>query len=372
LSFGDPVAYPGVLVCEKAREALDKAVVDGVESGDDATVGQLEVRQAVARKYTELSSPVTENDVFITSGCASALNLAMASLVSEGENVLLPTPGCPTYRTICSRYNLVPRFYVLDPKSGWEVNLRYLEKQIDTDTRAIVVSNPHNPSGSVLFRDHMMELLKICAKYKIPLIADESYGHLNWSDEEITNFRSLNSLDTPVPIITVGGILEQYLVPGWRLGWIIVSDPGGVMNECKQGITNMSQVTLGPNSVCQSAMPKLLDETPESFFREMRSTLKEHSEFMFDGLTKINTLKPIQPKGGMYMLVEVELTKLREISCTREFCRRLLLEERVFCLPGDLFQAPGFIRIILCPTLDILKEALVRIEAFVASFYLQE
>merc|ERR1712079_271768 len=216
------------------------------------------------------------------------------------------------YRTIGSRYNLNPRFYVLNPKSGWDVNLRYLEKQIDTDTRALVVNNPHNPLGSVLFRGNMMKLLKVCAKYKVPLIADESYGNLNWSEEEeqTTTFRSPNSVDTPVPVITVGGILERYLVPGWRIGWIIVSDPGGVMNEFKQGITNMSQVTLGPNSVCQSALPPLLDETPESFFREIKSTLKEHAEFMFDGLSEISTLKPIQPKGGMYMLVEVELTKL--------------------------------------------------------------
>jgi len=371
LSIGDPTTYPAMLVCKQAREALEKAVAHMVENGDIATVGQLAVRQAVAWKYSG-PSPVTENDVFITSGCASALSLAIASLVSEGQNVLLPTPGCPTYRTICSRYNLVPRFYVLNPKCGWDVNLRYLEKQIDNDTRAMVVNNPHNPSGSVLSRGNMMELLKVCAKYKIPLIADESYGNLNMSEEEITTFRSLHNLDTPVPIITVGGILEQYLVPGWRLGWIIVSDCGFVMDECKQGIRNMSQVTLGPNSVCQSAVPPLLDETPDSFFKEIKSTLKEHAAFMFDGLTKISTLNPIQPKGGIYMLVEVELTKLRGISSTWEFCRRLLLKERVFCLPGDLFQAPGYIRIILCPRLDILKEALARIKGFVVSLHLEE
>lgn len=372
LGVGDPTIYPALPVCEKAHEALKKVVAEGDKNGCPPTVGYLEVRRAVARKYTELVCQVTENDVFITSGCSDALSLTITSLVSKGENILLPTPGCSTYRSICSLHNITPRFYLLNPKSGWDINLRFLEKQIDSNTKAIVINNPSNPCGSILSRNHMMKLIKLCVKYKVPIIADERYCNLSWSESEFTTFRSLISQETPVPVITISGVSMSYLVPGWRIGWIVVSDPLRVMDECKQGIRNMSQVLLGPNSVCQSALPQLLDEIPESFFREINSILKKHAEFMFDGLMKIRTLTPTKSHGGMYMMVEVELTKLRGIDSTEEFCRRLLLAERVFCLHGELFQAPGFFRVVLCPTLDVLKEALERIESFIMSLYIED
>jgi len=324
LSIGDPTKYPALPVCKTARNAVMKVLEDGNKNGYPPSTGLEEARKAVARKYTMPNCPVTEHDVYLASGCSDALNIAIASIVNPGDNILLPVPGFSLYRTICGRYNLTPRFYRLNPESGWEIDLPYLEKQINSETKAILINNPSNPCGSVFSRAHTKELIKICHKHKVPIIADEIYDGMTWADEEFTPLRSLISAETPVPVISCGGISKQYLVPGWRVGWVVVSDPGNAMVNCKQGITNLTQVILGPNSLIQGALPTILADTPESFYAEVSDTLKRHAEYLYEGLSQIETLSPIKPGGAMYMMVKVELDRLRGIDSTTEFCKKLL------------------------------------------------
>jgi len=345
-----------------------KVLEDGNKNGYPPSTGLAEARKAVAKRYTMPHCPVNEQDVYLTSGCSDALNIAIASLVNPGDNILLPVPGFSLYRTICGRYNLTPRFYRLDPESGWEIDLPYLEKQINSDTKAILINNPSNPCGSVFSRAHTKELIKICHNFKVPIIADEIYDGMTWTDEKFTPLRSLISAETPVPVISCGGISKQYLVPGWRVGWVVVSDPGNALVSYKQGVTNLTQVILGPNSLIQAALPTILEDTPESFYVEVTDTLMKHAEYLYDGLSQIETLSPIKPGGAMYMMVKVELDRLCGINSTTDFCKKLLWEERVFCLPGEAFQAPGFFRVVICPTIDVLEEALRRINTFIISY----
>jgi tyrosine aminotransferase len=301
----------------------------------------------------------------LTSGCSDALNIAIASLVNPGDNILLPTPGFSLYRTICGRYNLTPRFYKLDPEKGWEIDLQYLEGQINAKTKAILINNPSNPCGSVFSSAHTNALVKLCHRHNIPIIADEIYDGMTWAEEKFTPLRHFVSADTPVPILTCGGISKQYLVPGWRVGWVVVSDPGNFMVEYQKGITNLTQVILGPNSLIQGALPTILWKTPQSFYTTVANTLQRHAEYLYEGLSKIELLTPIKPEGAMYMMVKVDLERLPGIESTTVFCKKLLWEERVFCLPGEAFQAPGFFRVVICPTLDILEVAIQRVKNFI-------
>merc|ERR1719471_332349 len=102
----------------------------------------VEAREAIAKQFTLSHAEVTKDHVFLASGCSDALNMAIAGLVDEGENILLPAPGFSLYRTICARYNIKTKFYSLVAERGWEADLEEMEKQIDHKTKAILVNNP--------------------------------------------------------------------------------------------------------------------------------------------------------------------------------------------------------------------------------------
>jgi len=114
-------------------------------------------------------------------------------------------------------------YYLINfqPDRQWEIDLDHLEQLIDADTVAIVVTNPSNPCGSVYSKQHLLDILAIAERHFLPIIGDEIYGGLVFKGQ---HFYSLASLSKSVPILSCGGTAKKYLVPGWRVGWILIYD----------------------------------------------------------------------------------------------------------------------------------------------------
>lgn len=149
----------------------------------------------------------------------------------------------------------------------WKVDIEDLENQIDDDTAAIVVINPSNPCGSVYDKEHLFEILDVASRNRVPIIADEIYEHFVFAGHE---FKALSALSKDVPILTCGGLTKRFLVPGWRMGWLIIHDRNNIFGkEVRKGLTNLSNRILGPNTVIQRALPSILLNTPQSFFDEV-------------------------------------------------------------------------------------------------------
>ena len=104
----------------------------------------------------------------------------------------------------------------------------HLEQQIDLDTVAIVVVNPSNPCGSVYSKQHLLDILAVAERHFLPIIGDEIYGGMVFEGQK---FHSIASLSRNVPVLSCGGIGKKYLVPGWRVGWILVYDKNKVLKK---------------------------------------------------------------------------------------------------------------------------------------------
>ncbi len=126
------------------------------------------------------------------------------------------------------------KFYKLVPEQQWQVDLDHLESLIDSKTAAILINNPSNPCGSNYSEAHLREIVKIAEKHEIPIISDEIYGDMVFKGETFTPLATL----TKLPILTCGGLAKRYLVPGWRVGWILVHDPSNVMGQVRAGMVN--------------------------------------------------------------------------------------------------------------------------------------
>lgn len=113
---------------------------------------------------------------------------------------------------------------------------------IDSRTRLILINNPSNPCGSVYSRAHLEELLAFASKYRLPIVADEIYADMVFGGAE---FVAMSSLVSDVPLLVAGGIAKQYLVPGWRVGWLAVVDRNAAFanGHIQSAIRSLSQVS---------------------------------------------------------------------------------------------------------------------------------
>ena len=109
----------------------------------------------------------------------------------------------------------------LQPEEEWQADLEHLESLIDSRTKLIVVTNPSNPCGSVYPQHHIRAITDIAARHHLPVIADEIYMGLQYGEEK---FHAVHLANREVPVILCGGIGKRYMIPGWRLGWLVVFD----------------------------------------------------------------------------------------------------------------------------------------------------
>mmetsp|Transcript_18060 Transcript_18060/g.57726 ORF Transcript_18060/g.57726 Transcript_18060/m.57726 type:complete len:395 (+) Transcript_18060:354-1538(+) len=386
LSIGDPTVFGNLRAPEVLIEAIQAAAADAATHGYKHSAGMDTARAAVAKRHSAIAGrTVAPSDVVLTSGCSGALDIAIKALCSEGDELLVPRPGFALYETLAKSNGADVKYYDLVPDRSWEADLEHLEKCIGGKTRAILVNNPSNPCGSVYSQEHLNAILAIAEKHGLPIIADEIYGNITFDGHK---FHALASLTKTVPILEVGGIAKEFLVPGFRIGWIILHDAPARSNEDGSkrmaleavwaGVAKLTQLLVGPNTIVQAALPRVL--TPEAgsedetrmaeFHKKTLAELEGNAKFLVERLDKIRGIRTIVPQGAMYVMIGFDKSAIPADKAANldgfQFTQKLLNEELVFLLPGKCFEVNDFMRIVFCAPKTILADACDRIERFCA------
>ncbi|GKC65077.1 probable aminotransferase TAT2 [Tanacetum coccineum] len=231
LGMGDPTAFS----CFTTTNVAENAVVDALNSqkfnGYSPTVGLLQTRRAIG-EYLSLNLPykLSPDDVFVTAGCTQAIEIAISILATPNANILVPRPGFPIYELCAAFRNVEIRHFDLLPENGWEVDLDAVDALADQNTVAIVIINPGNPCGNVYSYQHLKKIAETAKKHKIVVIADEVYGHLAFGANPFVPMGVFGSM---VPVLTLGSLSKRWIVPGWRLGWFVTTDPNGIFKNAK-------------------------------------------------------------------------------------------------------------------------------------------
>ena len=369
LSLGDPTVFGNFKSSDVMTRALLSHVRKGLSNGYVHSAGTADARDAVATRHRTKSTPYRKEDAVIASGCSGALDLALSVLLDPGRNVLVPRPGFPLYETIAKARGAEARHYRLDPDREWCADLDHLESLIDEDTRVLVMNNPSNPCGSVFPEAHVRDILAIARRHDLVVVADEIYANMCFRD---ANFRAAADLSGDVPVLTVGGLAKEFLVPGWRLGWILVCDRTGALDDVRKGLQRLTQLTLGASTLVQSVLPNVLAPTSDRdadrlrrFHDAVNARLEEHATFTCEYLSRVPGLRVVRPRGAMYVMIGVQVDRFdASIVDDVTFCDLLLREEAVFVLPGMCFGVPNFFRVVFAAPLPMLKDAFSRIERF--------
>lgn len=365
LGHGDPSSFP----CFRTTPIAEDAVVSTVRSGQfncySHSFGLLLARRAVAEYLShDLPYELSEDDVFMTSGCTQAIEIAMTVFGRPHANILLPRPGFPIYELRAGFMGIEVRHFDLLPERNWEIDLDAVEALADDNTVAMVIINPGNPCGSVFSYHHLANVAETAKKLGILVIADEVYNHLTFGSKP---FVPMGVFGSVVPVLTLGSISKRWVVPGWRLGWLATTDPNGVLKQTKvvDCIKNLLNVTSEPATFIQAALPDILGNTREDFFNKNINMLRQTAEICYNGIKEINCLTcSHKPEGSMFVMVKMELSLLKDIKDDVDFCCKLAKEESMIILPGSCVGLKNWLRITFAIDPSSLEDGLGRLKSF--------
>jgi alanine-synthesizing transaminase len=317
---------------------------------------------AAVTRQAERSRIGNIQHVFITTGASEAIELALTALVNTGENVLCPSPVYPLYTAVLAKLGAKNNPYYLDEANNWEPDIADIRAKINAQTRAIILLNPNNPTGTVYSEETLRAILDLAVEHGLIIFSDEIYDKLILDD---TPFTSIASLAPEVPMVTFNGMSKAYLVPGWRIGWGVVSGPAKVVGDYCEAIRKLERARLSANHPEQCAIPAAL-EGPHEFLTEVRAKLRRRRDITVTRLNAIDGISCVSPQAAFYAFPRIELDVDDKV-----FVERLIEKTGTVCVHGSGFgQRPGtqHFRVVFLPTEGVLERAFAGIAEVAAEF----
>lgn len=361
LNIGDPQAY-GFRPPTHVVEAVASALRDGF-TGYAHSAGLHAARTAVAAYASGLGAPTIAEQVMITSGASEAADLVLTALVNEGDEVLLPAPGYPIYPAILSKLGAIARYYKLDPARGWQPAAEEIEELITNRTRALVLINPNNPTGTIIPDKTTKQTLELAARQKLLVIADEVYRELCF--EKPPTSASVLAQEIDVPLITLESLSKTHLVPGWRIGWMRYTHEEQ-MRELTGAIGRLATGRLCSPTPAQYAVAPALEGSRE-FQKDFLREIKSRRDLCVDHIRSIADLSCEIPAAAFYLMIKAEGLGGRT---DEQFVLDLLNETGVLLVPGSGFgmdPEQGYFRMVYLANEATLEEVFHSIERFLAA-----
>ncbi len=359
LNIGDPNIYDFAPPRDMI-EATYKAMLDN-KNGYSPSSGIKPAVDAIERE-AERKGIKNIHDIFVTTGASEAIELALTALVNEGENVLTPTPGYPLYTAISSKLQAIENPYYLDEENGWQPDIKDIKRKVNDKTKAIIIINPNNPTGSNASYETLKELVDFAVEHNLVIFADEIYDKLLFDDKKLTSIASIN---TNASVITFGGLSKNYMVPGFRIGWGIVSGQKEILVDYIEAINKMLRARLSANHPEQYGIPVALDGTNEHLVLAMEK-LTRRRNMTVEMLNAIDGITCVKPEGAFYAFPQVDIK-----NDDNHFISELIKETGVIVVPGSGFgQKPGtkHFRVVFLPQEEVLEKAYKNIGTFYAKY----
>ena len=359
LNIGDPNIYD----FEPPRHMIEdtyKAMLDN-HNGYSPSSGIKSALEAI-EKEAEKKGIRNIQDIFITTGASEAIDICLTALVNDGENILTPTPGYPLYTAIQSKLEMVANPYYLDEQNGWQPDIDDIKSKANDKTKAIVLINPNNPTGSNYSVESLQQIIDIALEHNLVIFADEIYDKLLMDGVKHTSIASLNS---EVPIITFGGLSKNYMVPGFRIGWGVVSGNKNVLSKYLEAINKILRSRLSANHPEQYCIPGALGGSQEHLTIAMEK-LTRRRNMTVEMLNAVPGISCVKPEGAFYAFPKLDIK-----NSDNHFVAELIKETGVVVVPGTGFgQVPGtnHFRVVFLPPEDILERAYKSIGDFFINY----
>ena len=360
LNIGDPAAFD-FPTPSHIKQALCKAVEDN-ENHYSPSDGLPDLRQAIADKEKRVNDvKITAEDILVTSGISEGIEMLLAALVEKGDEILFPGPTYPPYISYAKFFEGTPVSYETIEEEGWQPNIDDLRSKISDKTRALVITNPNNPTGSLYGRKMVRQMLDIAGEHKLLVISDEIYDRITYSQD----FASTAFLAKDIPVVGLNGFSKVYRMTGWRLGYMYFKAQNNQLTELKQTIEKECRIRICANTPVQKAGIAALNG-PQDHIKEYVAKLKQRGDYAWKRLNEIEGLSCAKPEGAFYVFPKIHEVGSRW-KTDMDFVLHLLKETGVLTVNGsgfDTVYGSGHFRIVFLPPIEMLEEAFNEMERF--------
>jgi aminotransferase len=320
--------------------------------------GSTELRKEIIRYLAARLNLLYEiNQVVVTVGASEALDLAFRAIMNPGDEVLVAAPSYVSYMPGVLFAGGKPVAMPLKESDNFKITPESIRAAITPKTKAIVVAYPNNPTGAIMAREDYEKIAPVIEEYDLIVIADEVYSELTYGGRHC----SIASLPGMIErTIVVNGFSKAFAMTGFRLGY--AAGPKAAVDAMVK-IHQFSM--LCASAVSQDAGLEALRTEAVNGYRQVQEMVSEYNRRRKLMYTELNAmgLTCFEPLGAFYIFPNISVTGLS----SEEFCKRLLFEKKVACVPGSAFGdgTDGFIRCSYATAYEDLKEALNRIREFI-------
>lgn len=294
-----------------------------------------------------------QHEIMITVGGSEAIDAAFRAMLDPGDEVLIPQPSYVSYEPCVVLADGVPVVIELQEKDQFKLTRQQLLDAITDKTKILVMPFPNNPTGAVMTREDLQDIVDILIEKDIYVISDEIYSELTYCGDHVSiaEFPGMKERT-----IVINGFSKSYAMTGWRLGY--ACGPRLILDQMLK--IHQFAIMCAPTTSQYAAVEALRNGDEE--VERMRSAYNQRRNFLMDAFQKMG-LQCFEPFGAFYVF-----PCIKEFGMTSdEFATRLLKEEKVAVVPGTAFGTcgEGFLRISYAYSIDDLKKALARLEAFI-------
>lgn len=280
------------------------------------------------------------------------MDISLRAILDPGDEVIVVEPSFVSYVPLVALAGGVPVQVQTLKENGFKILPEQLENVISSRTKAIILCSPNNPTGTMLSGDELNAIAQIAERYDLLVLSDEIYAELAY-DDEYTSFAAIREMKKRT--ILISGFSKGFAMTGWRLGFVCAPE------EISQAMLKIHQYAMmcAPTMAQFAALEAL--KTGRSDVEDMKKSYKRRRNYFVQSLNELG-LSCHMPGGAFYAFPSIESTGLS----SEEFAEKLLLEEKVAVVPGNIFgkSGEGHVRCSYATSMELLQEAIKRISHF--------
>lgn len=353
LNTGNPAEFGFTAPDEVIRDLIANA--RNSEAYSDSK-GIFSARKAIMQ-YCQLKGfPYVDiDDVYLGNGVSELISMSLQALLDDGNEVLVPMPDYPLWTACVSLAGGNAVHYLCDEKANWYPDIDDIKSKITSNTKAIVVINPNNPTGALYPDELLKEIVEIARQNDLIIFADEIYDRLVMDGKKHT---AIASLAPDVFCVSMNGLSKSHRICGFRVGWMVLSGPRNNVKGYIEGLNMLANMRL-----CANVLGQHVVQTSLGGYQSVDELLipggriYEQRNFIYKAVNDVPGLSAVKPDAGLYIFPKID-REMYQIDDDEQFCLELLKQEKVMLVPGKGFnwKEPDHFRIVYLPRVEELAE----------------
>ena len=329
LNTGNPAPFG----FDAPNEIVRDMIVNVRDSeGYSDSKGIFSARKAI-EQYCQLKKfpNVTINDIYTGNGVSELITMCMQGLLNNGDEVLVPMPDYPLWTASVSLAGGTPVHYICDEQAEWYPDIDDIKSKITSNTKAIVIINPNNPTGALYPKELLLEIVEVARQNDLIIYSDEIYDRLVM--DGLVHV-PIATLAPDLFVVTLNGLSKSHRVAGFRCGWMVLSGDKSRVKGYIEGLNMLASMRL-----CSNVLSQQIIQTALGGYQSVDDLLLpggriyEQREFIYNAINDIPGLSAVKPKAAFYIFPKIDTAKF-DIYDDEKFVLDFLHKHHILLVHG--------------------------------------